>query len=522
MAWTDPSFDPTQGTNVGSPNTQDEFYGYGEGLMNPDQIVLDMKERIHMISADATPFFSFCSQLKKSPCHNTNFSWIEDEIFGHRDFKARLKRYEVATGEYVITLAIPRGGDWQALEAAATADTYSAAKPTIHVELSRVDGRSGGSFKFAPLVSGLAEGRKNRQYAGTTPAWLNSELVIYDTRDGGTVGGDSGSVLAPEITDLAGEAFFDEALMGSGQAWEFDGNDEIEVFCHTVTPNEALKGYAQGSGLPNASRKRSRSFHNYVQIFKTPLIIANTLKHIRLYGGPQLARERIAKAIQHRVDIELAMLFQGGGIEGTHWGELPADGAENPLTRFKGLGVGAANAAFGGGRESVGWIVSKNADLDTGFTLDPTTATLQTINELADRVFDDVTDSPSDTKVVYASNKWFLALSQMAMNADGTTGSPFFGWRQQAGSRLGVRISELETPSGILRFVRMPHFRGRYEDYALVVDQKNIEVRPLQGRDTTMFADTGEKYIDGQLDFFLTEIGMECHHESTHAILKLA
>lgn len=515
MAWSPDSFDPTQGLDVGSPNTQDQFYGYGQGLMNPDQIVLDMKERIHMISADATPFFSFASGFRKAPCHNTTFSWIEDEIFGHRDFRAKLKRYSLGGGDYLITLKLPRVGDWQAMEAAATADVYSAAKPTIHVKVDRVDGRSGGTFKFAPLIMGLANGPKHREYQyGANAVWINSELVVLDTRDSGYVGGD---LSKPEVTALAGETFFDDTLMDAAEAWEFDGNDEIEVFCHTVTPNEALQGFAQGSGLPNASRKRSRSYHNYTQIFKTSLTLANTLKHIRLYGGPQLARERIAKTIQHKVDIELALLFQGGGVEGTDWGELPVTGVENPMTRFKGLGIGAAAQD----PDKVGWIVSKNADLDSGFVLNTSSAGLGEINALADRVFDDIVDSPTDTKIVFASNKWFLALSQMAMNDNGSGGNPFFGWRAQSGNRLGVRISELETPSGILRFVRMPHFRGRYEDYALCMDMRNVEVRPLQGRDTKMYADTGEAYIDGQLDFWLTELGFELHHESTHAILKL-
>lgn len=513
MPWTDPTFDPTTGLDVGSANSQDQFYGYGTGLMNPDQIAIDMSERIHMVTADASPFFSWTSAISKSPTHNITFSWMEDEIFGHRDFRAKVRRIDLGAGAYLYTLKIPRYGDWQALEAALTADAaagYSATKPFIHCEVQNV--ANGDVWKFAPLLPGLANGPKNREYY-TGPATykrLIGEIIIFDSRDTGYIGG---NLAKPEVASLGPADFFDPTDLVN---WTFPAGNEIEVYVHTVTPNDVLKGFPQGSGLPNTSYKRSRTFHNFVQIFKTPLAISNTTKAVRVYGGPQLARDRIRKASSHKVDIERAIIFQGGGLEGTAWGELPVFGFENPLTRFKGLGVGAAAVSA----ENVGWIATKNADIDTTFVLNTATAGPSEIFDLADAIFDDVVENPSDTKVVFASNKWFTSLAKMAGNSDGDTGSPFFGWREQSGSRLGLRINELLTPSGILRFVRMPHFRGKYEDYALVVDLKHMEIRTL--RDTMFFADTAEKYIDGQLDYFITELGFECRHEGCHAILKLA
>ena len=121
---------------------------------------------------------------------------------------------------------------------------------------------------------------------------------------------------------------------------------------------------------------------------------------------------------------------------------------------------------------------------------------------------------------MFAGSKWRLALSKMAQNNASNVYN--FGVRAQSGNRLGIVITELETPVGILRFVPMPLFRGAYEDYALVMDMANVEVRPLASRDTKLFANVGGKDVDGQLDYFMTECGLECRHESTHAILKLA
>lgn len=516
----DPDFSSNgaQGIDVGSATSLDEFYGYGTGLKNPDEIVLDISERIHMIGADVTPFFSWSSGVRKRPTHNTTFSWIEDEVFGHRDFKARIRRHTLDNGsDYLYTLQLLHGGDWQAMEAAAQADVDQSIDHeklgTIHLEVA--DG-SGNTFKMIPLLNGLAKGPLHRQYtAGGEAEWLNNEFCLLDTTDTDTVGG-ADTVDGPEIANYSVATAFNPGDF----SFSSDGNGiaSVDVTVHTVTPNEALGGYAQGSGLPTESRKRSRTLRNFVQIFKTPWTIANTLKHVRMYGGPELARIRMKKIVQHKVDIERAILFQGGGAEGTDWGELPVVGAENPMTRFKGLGIGAASEWDS---TNAGFIVTKNGDIDPAFRLQYATAGVKELNTLFRRVFDDTVDNPSSVKTLYAGNAWFAALTEMATNENSGGTMPIFGIRQQGNHRLGFQIRELETPFGILRLVRMPHFRGQYEDYGLVIDHSNIEIRPLAGRDTTMHADAGEKYIDGQLDYLITELGFEARHESTHAILKL-
>jgi len=288
----------------------------------------------------------------------------------------------------------------------------------------------------------------------------------------------------------------------------------VEVTVHTFTPDEQLQGYAQGSGLPNETRKRSRSAHNVTQIFKTPYSIANTLKAVELYGGPELARLRLRKTIQHKTELERAILFQGGGVEGTDWGMLPLAGYENPLTRFKGIGVGAANPGF---------IRTKNADLDTGFELDDSsmaTFTMADFNALTYRIFDDTVDAPSSDKIVFASPLWLMALSELAL-AQSAGAAFIFGNIDQTPNALGVTTRKVITPNGNLHFVPMPLFRGQYEKYALVVDFQNVEMRPLRSRDTQLHANVGGMDIDGQLDFLITEMGFEMRHESTHCILKL-
>lgn len=501
-----------QGVDVGSQNSQDQYAGYGSGFNNPDRFVLDMKERVHLLSPTASPFLSWASMVRKSPCHNTVFSWMEDELFTHRDIKALIKTDHAGDSTFFY-LQLESGADWQAIETAAKADTYSDSKPTVTATMAGKNTAGNDiSFTFSPEYSLMKYGPISRKFVSTedgdeTDDFHLNTIVLFESDDNAsdTVGGVNG-----EIAEIASDKFSDIAF--TSDDWlECIADNGGEVTLHVTTPDENLQGYAQGSGLPNETRKMSRSFHNYTQIFKTPYSIANTLKSIKLYGGPELQRLRLRKAIQHKTELERSILFQGGGVEGVDWGELPTD-MENPMTRFKGLGVGSTEA-------NAGFIVSKNGEWNSKFQFKPYNATVASINNLCENIFDDTVDSPSSTKVVFASNKWMLALS--TMGAETTNSAYTFGnWSREANS-LGLSINTFTTPVGNLRFVPMPLFRGKYEDYALVVDMANIEVRPLQGRDTQLHANVGTREVDGQLDYLMTEMGFECHHESTHAILKL-
>lgn len=498
------------GGNVGSANSQDQFLGYGTGFMNPDRFVLDMSKRVHLLNPSASPFFSWVSATRKKTASNTQYTWIEDELFTVRDFKATLIRSADGT-EYVWALKIDPQ-DWQAIEAAAYADVaesaITAAKPTVFMTVTQ---SNGNNFSVIPMRNACIQGPIDREIldqdgAASTLGTVRNHIVIA-TRDATTttIG------TSDDWTDHEAEVAAVPSGVGGGAFTYTEwASASIAVTVHVYTPNETLAGFPQGSGLPNESRKRSRSRHNYTQIFKTPYSIANTLKAMAMYGPAELQNRRRRKAIEHMVDIERAMIFQGGGTEGTDWGELPGDG-ENPLTRFKGLGVGQTD----------GLIVSKNADNDTRYKLS-TSATPDNVIDFIDYLFDDLVDDPSGVKVVLASNKWMNTLAKIAAQQDSSGGGFIFGGAGLVGKNaLGFMVTELHAPSGILRFVRYPHFRGAFEDYALVLDMERFRIRPMNGRDTTLFANAGDKTIDGQIDYYQTETGLELTHESTCAIIKL-
>lgn len=507
-AFENPSPDYTTGVDVGSFNSQDEFVGYGTAFNNPDRFKLQLDERIHLINPTAAPLYSWMSAVNKQPIGGFNFSWMEDELFTHRDLRAKVKYYHA---EQIVTLRILKGGDWQAFEAAASGDAWHDDRPLTHIIVKAV----GSSDQFAVILNqpALYKGPGNRPYeytAGNTVD-LMSEIVIYDANTS-QIGGDYSECRAIPSDGTHTYGLGKEFAIGT---WDDAGSADFEtdVYVQTITPNDYLGGFAQGSGLPNESRKRSRTFSNYTQIFKTPFSLAGTLQSTEMHGPNELARLRLRKAIEHKIDIERAVLFQGGGELNLDWGVLPVTGASNPKTRFKGLGVGK-------GKAQAGWITTKNGEWNTDLQFSAAANDVQAINDLCAAVFDDTVDNPSSTKVVFASQKWLLTLSNLSMKQSG--GQWVFGVvDQKSGSLGGMPIKTLMSPVGNLRFVHMPLFRGIYEDYAMVLDMSNIKVRPYKNRDTTLVSDAAGRDIDGRLDYFQTEVGFECHHESTHAILKL-
>jgi len=536
------AFAANTGFNVGSANSQDQFLGYGTAFMNPDQFKIDISPVISFYGAASTPFLSLLGMMRRSPTSQIRFSWMENELFTHRDAKMLLVR----DSNNVYSLQGKHGGDWQIFEAAALADAINydhstdSAKPIIYAEISY---GNVADVRFVPLAQGLAAGPTNYRWenANGDGEEMKNGLILVDYSDAATsyIGGIAEATLSdsaylrhvyPLVNDGAGGA--SNTLSAANLAAIFTaagvaGAGAVEVNVHVSTPNEQLKGFAQGSGLPNESRKRSRTLANVTQIFKTQWTISNTLKGAGLYGGPELGHLRLRKAIEHKNDIEQAMIFQGGGIEGADWGEIPSEGFENPLTRFKGLGVGVSN------RNDAGFILTKNADLWPGaagtnpFVLDAANSSMSALNYMTAAIFDDSVSNESGSKMVFCSRKWLMKLAEMALatndSAAGYAGGQFvFGMHSQQSGKLGTTIKTITTPNGDLHFVPLPMLRGKWEDYAFVLDMEKIELKPFAGRDTTLHSNVGDQTIDGQQDYLLTELGFKVEHESCHAILKLA
>jgi len=513
--WQDPAFDASGGTSVGSANSQDIFLGYGTEFNNPDRFILDISDVIHMLGADQTKLISWLQYGGTKPTDQISFHHMESELMTVRDFKGKVTR--TADGsDYVWLLELDSPQDWQAIETAALGDGdwTDADKPQIYMTVKVVDqardfsvvirkhALNGQSMRNLPAHDGNAT---------NSPGSKKDVIVLASGTTGAPVIGGSDNMVGTGLQEVGTVP----AGVGGGAFTPGDfATASTDVVVNVVTPNAHLGGYAQGSGLPNESRHKSRSVTNFVQIFKTPVSITNTLKAVAMRGGDELAMKRYRKLIQHKTDIEQAIMFQAGGVLNVDYGILDS-GDENPLTRFMGLGVGLAAT---GNTGSPGAIITKNCDLhsDNSFTLSQSASNASAIHTLCESLFDDLVDDASETKVMMCSNKWLTAIANLA--ATHSSGFTFGDHTEK--NTLGIPgIRTLTSPVGSLRLMPFKHLRGRFEDYAVVLDMKNIKYRPL--RPTKMLSNVESDAVDGQLDYFITEAGVQVLHESTHAVCKL-
>lgn len=512
MAWQDGSFDSAVGTNVGSSNSQDLFIGYGTEFNNADRFILDISDVIHLLGADQTKLISWLQGAGTMPTNQIQFTHMESEMFTVRDFAARLTRTADGT-DYVWLLEMDSPQDWQAIETAALGDGAWTDEDFPQIYMTVSDGTNDFSVQIRKFALNGASMRTIPAHDGGatgSPGTKKDAIVIASGPAGSETIGGADAVVGSGLQEVGAVPSGVGGGAFAGAEWT---SASVAVNVNVVTPEQHLAGMPQGSGLPNETRKKSRSLTNYVQIFKTPWSISNTLKAVSMRGGNELAMRRLAKTIQHKTEIEWAMFFQAGGVEGTDYGIL-STGTENPLTRFKGLGVGLAAT---GNLTKPGWIYTKNADLNTAFQLSKSGADMTSVHALIAKVFDDLVDDPSETKVMLCSNEWLTFLADFASTRDN---GGFALGDHTVTNQIGIPgIRTLTSPLGTLRLLPFKHLRGRFSPYAVVLDMKNIKYRPL--RPTKMLSNVGQDDVDGQLDYMITETGIQVMHESTHAVLKL-
>ena len=190
-------------------------------------------------------------------------------------------------------------------------------------------------------------------------------------------------------------------------------------------------------------------------------------------------------------------------------GDAEADAsAMNPKRTFMGFGLNGSGGAVvsNDGRSNSDFQVSVAGDATDIDDLDAVSA-----NIFADTI------SGSMSKVAFCSNKWLKTLVKAVRKSDGATLNAEMG----KGATSGLRVTKHHGPVGELSFIVHPLLNGAYEDYALVVDPANVEMRPLAQSDMQLRDDIVKDGTDGTVSEWLYEGAPEIRNEQTHAILKL-
>ena len=263
--------------------------------------------------------------------------------------------------------------------------------------------------------------------------------------------------------------------------------------------------WAEGTVAPSGWEDKMFDREGYCQIFKTGMNIFSGTSMATEYRGIKNEFQRIwqDKLMEHKMDIEQAMLFgYGGASNETTAGTAPQRHTWGmiPYTSTYGKVYNMSYASSG-----------YDAFLD------------------AMEDFFAPESGNSGNKLVLASRKVITYLNKLGSGSfmNNTVGSSQYRLDvDNVPGQFGHTVTKVNTIFGNLHFVAEPLLRGVWENYCVAVDLKNVAYRPLVGngmsRDTFIETNIQTPGTDGRQDQIITEGGLEISLPETHAILKFS
>lgn len=265
--------------------------------------------------------------------------------------------------------------------------------------------------------------------------------------------------------------------VGSTAAAALVDNDDLQIIGNA---------YTEGS-LSGAEKSHIETNpYNYVQIFRTPLGVTGTEMESQNYIGADRPRLRAEKNIEHRIDLERAMLFGERNIDVTS--------TNNPRRYTGGLFyflTGATNTKDFGG--------------------------IMTEPEIESWLQDTFSHTGSgNSRLLLASPLWITVLDQIAaariMTSSGDT-------------TYGITVKQWVTGHGTLNVVKERLFENGaggngYAGFAMALDLDRVMFRYMNNRNTKLRVDIQAPDLDGVKDEYLTEAGLQVANPLLHGIGK--
>jgi hypothetical protein len=451
--------------NVFSNGTGNGANFTGESLDNTRR-VFNFGERVAELAPMQSPFFVYLSKVAKKATNDPVFKFLEQRHQWQR------RNMQVHADASAMTAAI--GADMgQNLQLKCGYDSYG-----------RIQANTAPTF----LVGGMVIAVKAND--GNVYRFKIDEDATISTH--GTDGTDGYAQID------SGEA----TVVGTATSSTVLGED-----------NEAqVVGSAWAEGTDSASGWEDKLFdrEGYCQIFKTGMNIFSGTAMATEYRGIANEYQRIwqDKLMEHKMDIEQAMLFGVGSID--------VDGT---------IG-GTANTA---------------SPLRTSWGVVPYTEQYGKVYNMsyASSGYDAFLDAMEDffapeggnsgNKLVLASRKVITYLNKLGNGSflNNSIGSSAYKLDiDTVPGAFGHQVTVVNTIFGNLHFVQEPLLRGPWEDYCVAVDLKNVAYRPLVGngvsRDTFIETNVQNNGVDGRQDQIITEAGLEISLPETHAVLKFS
>jgi hypothetical protein len=252
--------------------------------------------------------------------------------------------------------------------------------------------------------------------------------------------------------------------------------------------------FAEGVDVPAPDEWQEVQKENYVQIFRRSFGGSETREATATYFGKGF-RDRLArdKTKEFAMDVERATLFGGRS-------EVRANGAATPAA---GTGVLRTSGGF------TFWGTSNVLDLAGGALTEPG------LEALLEQVF--AHTASGDTRTLFASAPLITVLDQIAVDKIRTVSDPDLNY--------GIAVREYVTSHGRLLIVKhrlIGDIGTALGRGGIIVDTKKLGIRTMAGRGVKLKRNRQNPGVDGWVDEYISEQGLEFRNAEVHGQIKNA
>ena len=447
-------------------------------------------EKVSELAPKQSPFFSYLSKVAKKPTDDPVFKFLEQRHQWQR------RNFEVKTA---MTTSAHSGSDANFnltnLQVDCLYDKYgrvvtTATLPNFILEGQMVVIECEYDANGTDAGVGSETAAKAYYKINATPDVSNSTYAEIDGTFIKVVYKPTGSV-SGEIAEASASKLIFRA----------DGKGQI-----------VGSAFAEGSTDPEGWKDEFYDREGYCQIFKTAISLFSGTSLATRYRGVSNEYKRVwqEKLMEHKMDLEHAMLFGVGSDDSTStgpvrrsWGIVPYTEAYGKIKTFT-----YASSSYDDFIDAMEDVFSPESGNSGNKLVLASRKVLSYFNKLGGSSFLGNT----------------MALGHTATTSGGSNG--YSVDIQNVKGSFGHNVTRVNTLYGDLHLVEQPLFRGMWEDYAVMVDLKNVAYRPLAAngtsRDTHIITNVQNNNVDGRKDQILTEAGLEISLPETHTLLKFA
>ena len=428
-------------------------------------------ERVAELAPVQSPFFVYLSKVAKKATNDPVFKFLEQRHQWQR------RNFEVNTS---VTWTLEAG------PTIANADSDNLVIDCGYDQYGKIQANNACHFLVPGAVIAMKADDGNvyrfRITSGATIAHSGTDGTNGITTVTVTGGGDE---IVPLDTPTSGTLTFSANNKGTvvGSAW------------------------AEGTDSPLGWEDKLYDREGYCQIFKTGMSIFSGTAMATEYRGIKNEYQRIwqDKLMEHKMDLEQAMLFGAGGTTAA------MEGTPGTVAKRQTWGI-------------VPYTESNGKVYNMSYASSGYDAFLDAMED-----FFAPESGNSGNKLVLASRKVITYLNKLGSGSfmNNSVGSSQYRLDvAQVPGSFGHQVTVVNTIFGNLHFVAEPLLRGMFEDYCVAVDLKNVAYRPLAGngvsRDTFIETNVQDNGVDGRQDQIITEAGLEISLPETHAVLKFS